>query len=195
MSVPTQRHMPRRRNGHTTAVTLGGERFYLTANQREDGTLGEVFIQWGKQGTTGAGLMDIYAIAVSVGLQHQVPLPDLIRSGLDLYFVPNGHTDDPEIPRVRSVIDYIARRLAIDWLPYSQRADLGVFTLTERVQQASKWITAQESALTDVAGPAQALTPAGLRPGGDASHLAFLRWELATGIGPRPGAPPAGFQR
>lgn len=73
-----QRHMPRRRDGHTTSVTIGGERFYLTANGHEGGSLGEVFIQWGKQGTTGAGLMDIYAIALSVGLQHQVPLAGLI---------------------------------------------------------------------------------------------------------------------
>jgi ribonucleoside-diphosphate reductase alpha chain len=140
-----------------TAVTIGGERFYLTASQRQDGTLGEVFILWGKQGSTGAGLMDIYAIALSVGLQHGVPLPDLIRPGLDLCFVPNGHTDDPEIPRVRSVIDYIARRLAIDWLPCRTRANLGIFTLTERVQHAGEWITAQESALADLAEPVPAL--------------------------------------
>ena len=186
MSIPVQQHMPRRRSGHTTAVTIGGERFYLTANQREDGTLGEVFIQWGKQGTTGAGLMDIYAIALSVGLQHQVPLPDLIRPGLDLYFVPNGHTDDPEIPRVRSVIDYIARRLAIDWLPGQTRASLGIFTLTERVQHASEWITAQESALAGLAGPVPALPPPSLSlwtPATDDPSLASLRWELATGIG------------
>lgn len=110
--IAAQRHMPRRRAGHTTAVTIGGERFYFTANGREDDTLGEVFIQWGKQGTTGAGLMDMYAVALSVGLQHRVPLVDLIRDGLDMYFVPNGRTNDPEIPRVRSVVDYVARRLA-----------------------------------------------------------------------------------
>jgi ribonucleoside-diphosphate reductase alpha chain len=185
MSIPVQHHMPRRRSGHTTAVTIGGERFYLTANQREDGTLGEVFIQWGKQGTTGAGLMDIYAIALSVGLQHQVPLPDLIRPGLDLYFVPNGHTDDPEIPRVRSVIDYIARRLAIDWLPGQTRASLGIFTLTERVQHASEWITAQESALAALAEPVPALSPTTRTPITDEPSLAALRWELATGIGSR----------
>jgi ribonucleoside-diphosphate reductase alpha chain len=57
-------------------------------------------------------------------------------------FVPNGHTDDPEIPRVRSAVDYLARRLAIDWLPYSDRAALGVHTLTERVQRASDWMPA-----------------------------------------------------
>ena len=63
-----QQRMPRRRDGHTTSVTIGGERFSFTANGRADGSLGEVFIQWGKQGTTGAGLMGIYADALSVGL-------------------------------------------------------------------------------------------------------------------------------
>ena len=118
MVVGVRRHMPRRRSGHTTTVTIGAERFCLTANQRDDGSLGEVFIHWGKHGTSAAGLVSTYAIALSLGLQHQVPLADLIRPGLDQFFVPNGHTDDPEIPRVRSAVDYIARRLAIDWLPY-----------------------------------------------------------------------------
>jgi ribonucleoside-diphosphate reductase alpha chain len=145
--IAAQRHMPRRRAGHTTAVTIGGERFYITANAREDDTLGEVFIRWGKQGTTGAGLMDVYAVALSVGLQHRVPLTDLIRDGLDMHFVPNGRTDDPEMPRVRSVVDYIARRLAIDWLPYSQRAELGIFTVTERMAQAQPWMDSQDAQL------------------------------------------------
>lgn len=143
MVIVVQRHMPRRRSGHTTTVAIGPERFCLTANQRGDGSLGEVFVHWGKHGTSGAGLVTSYAIALSVGLQHQVPLPDLIRPGLDQWFAPHGHTDDPEIPRVRSAVDYIARRLAIDWLPYSERTALGVYTLTERVQHASTWIAAQ----------------------------------------------------
>jgi hypothetical protein len=145
--VLVQRHMPRRRSGHTTAVTIGGERFYLTANQREDGTLGEVFIRCGKQGTSSAGLMDTYAIALSTGLQHLVPLADLISGGLDLCFMPNGRTDDPDIPRVRSVIDYTSRRLAIDWLPYQDRARLGVFTMAERVEQARGWMNTQDPGL------------------------------------------------
>jgi ribonucleoside-diphosphate reductase alpha chain len=116
--IAVHRHMPQRRSGCTSAVTIDGERFYLTANGRQDGTPGEVFIQWGKQGTTGAGLMDVYSVALSVGLQHGVRLAELVRQGLDLYFVPNGRTDDPQIPRARSVVDYIVRRLAIDWLPY-----------------------------------------------------------------------------
>jgi len=154
-------HLPRRRSGHTTTVTIGAERFCLTANQQHDGSLGEVFILWGKHGTSAAGLVNAYAVALSLGLQHQVPLAELIRPGLDQFFVPNGHTDDPEIPRVRSAVDYIARRLAIDWLPHTERAELGVYTLTERVHRAGTWLTACELA----ARPSERLTGAALPAG------------------------------
>jgi ribonucleoside-diphosphate reductase alpha chain len=147
MVTVVRRHMPRRRRGHTDIVTIGTECLRLTANQRDDdGGLGEVFVHWGKHGSSTAGLVSAYAAGLSLGLQHRVPLADLIRPGLGQYFVPNGHTDDPEIPRVRSAVDYIARRLAIDWLPYPERAGLGVYTLTERVQRASTWIAACELA-------------------------------------------------
>ena len=110
--------------------------------------------------------MNAYAVALSLGLQHQVPLAELIRPGLDQFFVPNGHTDDPEIPRVRSAVDYIARRLAIDWLPYAERAELGVYTLTERVHRAGTWIAASERDLrqtlrADRAAATGAALPAG----------------------------------
>jgi hypothetical protein len=121
-------HRPglKRRSGHTTAVTIGAERFYLTANERDDGSLGEVFIHWGKHGTSGAGLVSSYAIALSTGLAYRVPLAELIRPALGQHFMPNGRTDDPEIPAVCSAVDYIARRLALDWLPCSDRAALGL---------------------------------------------------------------------
>jgi hypothetical protein len=122
----------RRCGGRTVTVTIGAERLCLTASQREDGSLDEVFIRWGKYGTIGAGLLDTYAAALSAGLRHRIPLRDLIRPGLGLAFAPNGGTDDPEIPRVRSAIDYVSRRLAIDWLPYPDRAALGVLTPAER---------------------------------------------------------------
>jgi hypothetical protein len=140
MTLEACRQLPRRRSGHTTSVCIGSERFHLTANRRGDGTLGEVFIHWGKPGTSAAGLLSSYAIAVSLGLRHRVPLADLIQPGLDQYFAPSGHTDDPELPRVRSVIDYVSRRLAIDWMPYPERAALGVLTVSERVRLASAWM-------------------------------------------------------
>lgn len=142
------KRMPKRRAGHTTSVIIGGEPFSLTANGREDGSLGEVFLRWGKQGTAGAGLMDGYAIALATGLEHRVPLRDLVRQGLDLHFGPNGRTDDPEIPRVRSVADYVARRLAIDWLPLGHRAELEIFTVAERVERARAWMDAQDARLS-----------------------------------------------
>src|SRR4029077_11395805 len=116
-------HLPRRRSGHTTTVTIGAERFCLTANQQDDGSLGEVFIHWGKHGTSSAGLVNTYAVALSLGLQHHVPLGELIRPGLDQFFVPNRPTDARQIPRVRSAVDYSARRRAIDWLPHAERAE------------------------------------------------------------------------
>ena len=143
MVVAVRRPMSRRRSGRTTTVTIDTERFWITANQRDDGSLGEVFIHCGKHGSSGAGLAHTYAIVLSLGLEHQVPLADLVRPGLDQFFAPNGRTDDPEIPRVRSAVDYIARRLAIDWLPYPDRAALGVYTLTERVQRTGAWMAAR----------------------------------------------------
>lgn len=173
-----QRHMPRRRSGHTTAVTIGGERFYMTANGRGDGSLAEVFIQWGKQGQTQAGLMDIYAVALSVGLQHGVPLLDLIHQGLDLYFVPNGHTDDPQLPRVRSVVDWVARRLAIDWLPYDVRAAEGIFTMAERESVAADWLAAETAKIPAL----QAQVPSE-DPAANTDEWEAFRAELAGGIG------------
>src|SRR2546430_1305766 len=122
--------------------------------QRDDGGLGEVFIHWGTHGSSAAGRVSSCALALSLGRQHHVPLAELVRRGLDQFFVPNGHTEDPEIPRVRSAVDYIARRLAIDWLPHPERAELGVYTLTERVPRASTWITACEQAARRSAPPA-----------------------------------------
>jgi hypothetical protein len=121
---PDQGVTSRRRRGHTTTVVIGGERFSLVATERGDGSLGEVRIGCGKHGSDIAGLMDAYATAISAGLQHGVPLADLLRPGLGLCFAPGGSTDDPEIPRVRSMVDYFSRRLAVDWLPDASAREL-----------------------------------------------------------------------
>lgn len=178
LSPAVQQDMPRRRTGTTTTVTIGDERFDLTANSRQDGTLGEVFISWGKQGQAQAGLMDSYAIALSVSLQHGVPLPDLIRPGVDVYFVPDGHTDDPDLPRVRSVCDWIARRLAIDWLPRQVRAAEGILTVDERVSAASDWLAAETAKIAAVHTQVPSADPAAI----DAVTQAF-RAEIASGTG------------
>jgi hypothetical protein len=120
-----------RRSGHMTAVTISGEQFRLFAGQQPGGSLGEVTVSWRKHGSSAAGLIDSYASALTLGLGHGVPLAELLRPGLGLCFAPDGRTDDPEIPRAYSPIDYCCRRLAIDWLPYPERAALGVFAPAE----------------------------------------------------------------
>ncbi len=117
---------PRRGSGHTTWVTIDGERLRLTASGRGDGTLSGIVVGWGKYGTATAGLMDAYATAITAGIEHGVPLAALLRPGLGLRFAPCGSTDDPDIPRTRSAVDYLSRRLAIDWLPGDERAALDI---------------------------------------------------------------------
>ncbi len=128
MQEPIRRNMSPWRAAHTTAVTIGGERFSLTVTEGADGAFGKVRIDWGKHGSSAAGLMDAYATAISAGLEYGVPLADLLRPGLGLRFAPSGSTDDPEIPQAESVVDYFSRRLAIDWLSDADRGTFGVAT-------------------------------------------------------------------
>jgi hypothetical protein len=136
--VLVQPQTSQRYERHATEVTIGGEQLRLTARERPDGTLGQVAIDWGGRRSGAVGLLDSYGTALSLGLEHGVPLRDLLRPGLGLRFAPDGDTGDPEIPRTYSAVDYCCRRLAIDWLPYPERAALGVFTTAERGRQLER---------------------------------------------------------
>ena len=152
MRSEVQERTFQRRLGHTTTVMIGHEQLWLAAGQHPDGTLAAVAMGWGKHGSSGAGLLESYALALSVGVQHGVPLADLLRPGLGLRFAPDGRTDDPEIPDAYSAVDYWCRRLAIDWLPYSDRAGLGVFTAAELGRQAAR-VTYADRVLAPARGP------------------------------------------
>jgi hypothetical protein len=123
--------MPRTRRGTTTSFQVAGTEFYLTANGQPDGTLGEIFAKFGKEGSTTAGLMDLLSISISLGLQHGVPPETYVDKFKDIRFEPMGMTDDPEIPEASSVGDYLARRIALDWLPHDTRITLGILTAHE----------------------------------------------------------------
>lgn len=110
------RRRPGVRSGYTLDFAIGGLEATLTANAHPDGTLREIFVQTGKHGSTLAGLLDTIATAVSIGLRDGVPLQNYVDHFADVGFVPNGHTDDPDITRAASVIDYLFRRLALDFL-------------------------------------------------------------------------------
>ena len=95
---------------------------------------GEVFINVSKQGSTLAGIMDAFSISLSLGLQHQVPLATYVRKYTNMKFEPAGITDDPELRIATSLVDYIFRRIALDYLSPDDRADLGIFSTSERMQ-------------------------------------------------------------
>jgi ribonucleoside-diphosphate reductase alpha chain len=107
---------------------------YVTVGEYEDGRPGEVFINVSKQGSTLAGIMDAFSISLSLGLQHQVPLATYVRKYTNMKFEPAGITDDPELRIATSLVDYIFRRIALDYLSPEERADLGIFSTSERMQ-------------------------------------------------------------
>ena len=98
----------------------------MTANSYPDDGLGEVFLKMSKQGSTLAGMMDAFSIAVSVGLQYGVPLETYVSKFTNMRFEPAGMTDDPDVRMAQSIVDYIFRRLALDFLPFETRSALGI---------------------------------------------------------------------
>jgi ribonucleoside-diphosphate reductase alpha chain len=104
----------------------------MTAGAYADGALGEVFLKLGKQGSTLAGVMDAFSIAVSIGLQYGVPLETFVEKFTNLRFEPAGMTDDADIRMAQSMMDYIFRRLALDYMPFEERSALGLYTSAER---------------------------------------------------------------
>ncbi|MEV0229757.1 vitamin B12-dependent ribonucleotide reductase [Nonomuraea sp. NPDC050786] len=132
---PTRRRMPNQRPSTTTRFTVGGAKGYMTASSYPDDGLGEVFLKMSKQGSTLAGVMDAFSVAISIGLQYGVPLETYMSKFVNMRFEPAGMTDDPDIRMATSVMDYIFRRLALDHLPYEERAALGIFSATERAAQ------------------------------------------------------------
>jgi ribonucleoside-diphosphate reductase alpha chain len=129
---PIRRRLPKSRPSRTTSFAVAGAEGYLTAGSYEDGQLGEVFLKLGKQGSTLAGVMDAFSIAVSIALQYGVPLEAFVSKFVNMRFEPAGLTDDPDIRMSQSIMDYIFRRLALDYLPYEKREALGIFTADER---------------------------------------------------------------
>jgi ribonucleoside-diphosphate reductase alpha chain len=129
---PVRRRLPKSRPSRTTSFSVAGAEGYMTAGSYPDNGLGEVFLKLGKQGSTLAGVMDAFSIAISIALQYGVPLEAFVSKFVNMRFEPAGMTDDPDIRISQSIMDYIFRRLALDYLPYEKRAALGIHTADER---------------------------------------------------------------
>ena len=131
---PTRTRLPKSRPSRTTSFTVGGAEGYMTAGSYPDDGLGEVFLKLGKQGSTLAGVMDAFSIAISIALQYGVPLETYVQKFTNMRFEPAGLTDDSDIRMAQSVLDYIFRRLALDYLPFETRSSLGIYTAAERTR-------------------------------------------------------------
>ncbi|RYB94788.1 vitamin B12-dependent ribonucleotide reductase [Nocardioides oleivorans] len=130
--APVRKRLPKSRVSRTTSFTVGGAEGYMTSGAHDDGQLGEVFLKLGKQGSTLAGVMDAFSIAVSIGLQYGVPLETYVSKFTNLRFEPAGLTDDPDVRMSQSIMDYIFRRLALDYLSFDERSALGIYSADER---------------------------------------------------------------
>ncbi len=131
---PLRERLPRRRRSATFAFRVADCEGYVTVGEYDDGRPGEVFMKVSKQGSTLAGIMDAFSISVSLGLQHGVPLSTFVRKYTNMRFEPAGMTDDPDIRIAASLVDYIFRRLAVDYMPLDERLELGIQTVPERTQ-------------------------------------------------------------
>ena len=129
---PVRKRLPKRRPSQTTSFSVGGAEGYLTAGSYPDDGLGEIFIKLGKQGSTLAGVMDSFALAISIALQYGVPLETFVEKFTNLRFEPAGMTDDPDIRIATSIMDYVFRRLALDHLDFDTRSFMGIHTAAER---------------------------------------------------------------
>ena len=134
-SIPEREKLPRTRSSRTFSFRVADCHGYMTVGEYDDGRPGELFLTVAKQGSTLAGIMDAFAISVSHGLQYGVPLRSYIEAYLNVRFEPAGITDDPELRIASSLVDYLFRRLAMDYLPSEDRQQLGILSSDERIEQ------------------------------------------------------------
>ena len=131
---PVRQKMPRTRRGRTFEFRVADCKGFATIGEYGDGQPGEIFLTVSKQGSTMAGVMDAFAKSVSYGLQYGVPLRAFVEAFTNMRFEPAGMTDDPDIRFASSIMDYLFRRLAIEYMSYDERAELGIFSVNERLQ-------------------------------------------------------------
>ncbi len=131
---PIRQKLPRSRRGRTFEFRVADSKGFATIGEYENGQPGEIFLTVSKQGSTLSGIMDAFAKSISYGLQYGVPLRSFVEAFVNMRFEPAGMTDDPDIRFASSMMDYLFRRLALEYLTYDERAEMGIFSINERLQ-------------------------------------------------------------
>src|SRR5688572_25336543 len=134
IKVPTREKLPRNRTSRTFEFRVADCKGFVTVGEYADGRPGEIFLRISKQGSTLAGIMDAFAVSLSYGLQYGVPLRVYVETLTNMRFEPAGMTDDPDLRIASSILDYIFRRLAVDYLSLEERMELNILTTGERTQ-------------------------------------------------------------
>jgi ribonucleoside-diphosphate reductase alpha chain len=140
---PVRRRLPQARRSMTFKFRVADTEGYLTAGEFPDGGVGEIFLRVAKQGSTLAGIMDAFAVSISMGLQYGVPLSAYVKQFTNTRFEPSGMTDDPELRIATSILDYVFRRMAIQYLPAEERQMLGIRTAGERQAEIESKLAAE----------------------------------------------------
>jgi ribonucleoside-diphosphate reductase alpha chain len=138
LTGPVRKRLPASRPARTISFTVGDAEGYITAGEYPEDGIGEIFLKVAKQGSTLAGIMDAFAISVSLGLQYGVPLEAYVQKFVNTRFEPSGMTSDPDIRFASSLVDYIFRRLALEYLSPEKREALGVRSIEERKEANGK---------------------------------------------------------
>jgi ribonucleoside-diphosphate reductase alpha chain len=140
-----RRELPKIRNSKTFSFRLSDSKGYFTVGEFEDSTPGELFISVSKMGSTLRGLMDAFAISISHGLQYGVPLKTYVNAFLHMSFAPSGITSDPDIRTASSLVDYIARRMALTYLSFDDRLELGLASFDDMPDTQTSLLTDEDS--------------------------------------------------
>ncbi|MFZ8968572.1 MAG: vitamin B12-dependent ribonucleotide reductase [Ilumatobacteraceae bacterium] len=147
---PVRQKLPRTRVSKTFEFRVADCKGFATVGEYEHGQPGEIFLTVSKQGSTLAGIMDAFAKSVSYGLQYGVPLRAFVEAFTNMKFEPAGMTDDPDIRFAGSIMDYLFRRLSLEYMTYDERAELGIFSVEERTQPTLPGV--DETAIASSAG-------------------------------------------
>ncbi|MFZ4810128.1 MAG: vitamin B12-dependent ribonucleotide reductase [Ilumatobacteraceae bacterium] len=154
---PIRQKLPRSRRGRTFEFRVADCKGFATIGEYDTGQPGEIFLTVSKQGSTLSGIMDAFAKSISYGLQYGVPLRAFVEAFTNMRFEPAGMTDDPDIRFASSIMDYLFRRLSLEYMSYDERAELGIFSVDERLQPTLPGV--EESVIETSNGTELAIDP------------------------------------
>jgi ribonucleoside-diphosphate reductase alpha chain len=173
---PIRQKLPRTRSARTFEFRVADCKGFANIGEYADGRPGEIFLTVSKQGSTLSGIMDAFAKSISYGLQYGVPMRAFVEAFTNMRFEPAGMTDDPDIRFASSIMDYLFRRLALEYMTYDERAELGIFSIDERLQPTLPGV--EESIMQTSNGTELAPDPKSIPSAGE------LLMQLDLGVAP-----------